>query len=110
MDVAKAINTSQRNVSRWENGENEPTLSYISQLAEFFNVSADYLIGLEDDFGAPTTTTAGVAAPMSNTYTVEERKIIEDYRQLNFYGKKLVKQTLDTLTAPSSANAKKDVN
>ena len=28
-DLAKAISTSQRNIGRWENGENEPTASFL---------------------------------------------------------------------------------
>lgn len=50
-EVAKAIGTSQRNIGRWENGENEPAAVYVKALAEFFGVRADYLLGLEDDFG-----------------------------------------------------------
>lgn len=47
--VAKAINTSQRNIGRWENGENEPTASFLVALADFFNVSIDYLLCRKDD-------------------------------------------------------------
>ena len=50
-ELAKAINTSQRNIGRWENGLNEPTSSFVMQLATYLEVSADYLLGLEDDFG-----------------------------------------------------------
>ncbi|MDR3292591.1 MAG: helix-turn-helix domain-containing protein, partial [Clostridiales bacterium] len=38
-------------VSAWENGDNEPDIKTIKQLAIFFNVTADYLIGLENDDG-----------------------------------------------------------
>lgn len=40
------INKSQ--LSRWENGQNEPTLSNAKHLSQYFNVSLDYLIGLTD--------------------------------------------------------------
>ena len=36
-EVANAIKTSQRNIGRWENGENEPTASFIFLLAEIFS-------------------------------------------------------------------------
>ena len=39
-------------VARWEKGECEPTESIIKRAAIFFGVSADYLIGLEDETGA----------------------------------------------------------
>ena len=50
-EVAKAIGTSQRNIGRWENGENEPTASFLIALADFFKVSIDYLLCREDEFG-----------------------------------------------------------
>lgn len=50
-DLAKAISTSQRNIGRWENGENEPTASFLIALADYFKVSIDYLLCREDEFG-----------------------------------------------------------
>lgn len=47
--LASAINVSQKAVDFWERGVNEPKASYIIALAEFFGVSADYLLGLSDD-------------------------------------------------------------
>ncbi len=35
-------------VSRWENGINEPSLRYATYLAQYFDVSLDYLTGLTD--------------------------------------------------------------
>lgn len=36
-------------LSRWENEINEPSLYYAKMLADYYNVSLDYLIGLTDD-------------------------------------------------------------
>jgi len=38
-------------IARWEKGECEPTESVIRKTARFFEVTADYLIGLEDESG-----------------------------------------------------------
>lgn len=46
--LEKAIGFSRSIISRWENCQNEPTLSAIIALCNFFNVSADYLLGLSD--------------------------------------------------------------
>ena len=35
-------------VSKWENGINEPSLRYATYLAQYYDVSLDYLIGLTD--------------------------------------------------------------
>ncbi len=39
---------NQRTVSNWENGKREPDLVTFVKIAKFFEVSADYLLGLED--------------------------------------------------------------
>ncbi len=46
--LAKNIGVSQRAVSKWINGECEPTESSIVKCAAYFEVSADYVLGLED--------------------------------------------------------------
>lgn len=52
--LAQKINTTDGAISNWENDINEPKLSYIIRLAVFFNVTSDYLIGLEDEYGGKT--------------------------------------------------------
>ena len=46
--LAKNIGVNARAVSYWELEINEPKASYIYELAKFFGVSSDYLLGLED--------------------------------------------------------------
>jgi len=46
--VAKAIGVTQKAIDFWEKGINEPKATYIINLALYFGVSADYLLGLED--------------------------------------------------------------
>ena len=46
--LAISLNTSQTNVSRWENGKFEPDLDTLIKIARFFNVSTDYILGLTD--------------------------------------------------------------
>ena len=46
--LAKELKTTDAAISNWENEINEPKISYLVSIAKFFNVSADYLLGLED--------------------------------------------------------------
>ncbi len=48
-DIAKSINLSLRSYQRYEYGEREPTSSVLIKLADYFNVSLDYLVGRSDD-------------------------------------------------------------
>ncbi len=47
--LAKEIGVHRRAISFWEDGINEPKASYIIKLAQFFGVTTDYLLGLEED-------------------------------------------------------------
>lgn len=49
--LAAAIGVSAMSVSDWSNGNIQPTAENIFLVAEYFHVSADYLLGLEDESG-----------------------------------------------------------
>ncbi|MBO5047436.1 MAG: helix-turn-helix transcriptional regulator [Clostridia bacterium] len=48
VELAKALNLSKGIISLWENGLREPKLSNLILLAQYFQVSIDYLAGVED--------------------------------------------------------------
>ncbi|MBQ2973227.1 MAG: helix-turn-helix transcriptional regulator [Clostridia bacterium] len=48
-DVAEATGIDQRTLSNYETGKTNPDSYAIIKLCDFFNVSADYLIGRSDD-------------------------------------------------------------
>ena len=47
VELAKQIGVGKSVISLWENDQCEPTLSKLIALAHFFNVTIDYLAGLE---------------------------------------------------------------
>ena len=50
-DLAVIIKVSNAAISNWENEINEPKISYLVALARYFEVSSDYLLGLENEDG-----------------------------------------------------------
>lgn len=48
---AKDIGVNKQTVAFWCDEVNEPKISYLRLIAEYFDVSADYLLGLENDDG-----------------------------------------------------------
>jgi len=48
-DIANAIGITVRNYQRYEKGEQQPTLPVLIALADYFDVSLDYLVGRSDD-------------------------------------------------------------
>ena len=46
---AEYLNMTPQAISRWENGTSYPDIATLPLIAEFFNVSSDYLLGIEVD-------------------------------------------------------------
>ena len=46
--LAKIIASTQDTISLWELGKSYPDVTNLIKLAKFFNVSTDYLLGLND--------------------------------------------------------------
>ena len=42
--LATDLNTTQNTISRYETGEREPGIAELIKIADYFNVSVDYLI------------------------------------------------------------------
>ena len=47
-ELAKLVGVSKGMISFWENGKNEPTISNLLKLCQIFDISSDYLLGIED--------------------------------------------------------------
>ncbi|MGB9780652.1 helix-turn-helix domain-containing protein [Caldanaerobacter sp.] len=47
-ELAKALGLTQQAISAYENGLREPDLETLQKIADFFNVSIDYLLGRSD--------------------------------------------------------------
>lgn len=47
---AKAINVKQSQVSEWLKGKAKPGYDILKRMAIAFNVSADYFLGIKDDY------------------------------------------------------------
>ncbi len=45
--LAEALNVGKSIISLWEMNKCEPTLSKLVSIAKFFDVSLDYLVGIE---------------------------------------------------------------
>ena len=101
-EVADGCNLTPTCICQLETGARHPTGSTIRELARYFGVSADYLLGLEDDFGVRT------AAPAPNTgnesYSAEERELIKKYRSLSPELKEMLNGIIGTWTQENEIN------
>ena len=76
-DVANAIHIGTSSVGRWERGEGLPTVDFIIRLADFFQVSVDYLLGRSDDFGY-----VNLQFP-AHALSAQEQKFLKNFRKLD---------------------------
>ncbi|MDE5667746.1 MAG: helix-turn-helix domain-containing protein [Clostridia bacterium] len=51
-ELARLMNVSQGTYNNWENSNTQPSIEQQIALANFFEVSVDYLIGRTDEVGA----------------------------------------------------------
>ncbi|MFR1554602.1 MAG: helix-turn-helix domain-containing protein [Coriobacteriales bacterium] len=49
--LAKYLHVQKSTISEWLNDNNEPPMKCIVEIANFLDVTTDYLLGLEDEFG-----------------------------------------------------------
>ena len=48
VDLAKRLGVTKQTVSNWENENIQPSIEMLVRLAKLFNVTTDYLLGLEE--------------------------------------------------------------
>ena len=73
---AKAMGFSQSSIASWENGTREPGINTLIKIAQYFNTSVDYLVGL------PTTT---IKTEKSAPLPQDEQEFLTMYRALPSY-------------------------
>lgn len=59
-ELAKNLDSAQSAIFYWESNKQEPTISALKKICLFFGVSADYLLGLEDETGSKTYNNFGI--------------------------------------------------
>ena len=101
-EMAQKIKSTDKNIWAYEKGLAAPPAEIIVAYAEAFNVSTDYLLGLEDDFGVKVDNKKKKPEAIS----AEERRLLEGYREINAAGKKLVMQTVETLRGTAAGSGR----
>jgi transcriptional regulator with XRE-family HTH domain len=85
-----SININKGMISKWEGDKTEPRMDYAKNLAQYFNVSLDYLIGVSEDRG----TWSGVA-PANVEATERTKKFINDLKKLGLFDEELTEEQYD---------------
>lgn len=82
-DIAQMLGVTQQAVARWENGRSEPDTTTLNWLANFFDVSVDYLLGNKKE----------MTLPLSR----EQKNLLTDFESLTQDGQNMILGMLNSL-------------
>lgn len=99
-DLARYLKVAKSTLSQYETGSRIPNDDIKKAIAEKFNVSVDYLLGLTD---IPDTVDNYIAKqkksgtqPATDEYSTDERELVKLYRDLPYEGQVTVKTIVKT--------------
>ena len=87
--LAKILFVNQTAVSQWERGATTPNLQLLTKIADYFNVSIDYLIGNDTNKKSPS---------IKEELTADEQKLLKSFRELNEEGQYILLSQAEALT------------
>lgn len=86
--LGKIIGVAQNTVCNWENGNREPDQVSLNKIADYFNVSVDYLLGRQTVMDGPAPSVPGskwipVLGAVAAGVPIEAIEDIEDYEEIS---------------------------
>ena len=73
VDLAKRLGVAKQTVSNWENENIQPSIEMLVRLSKLFNVSTDYLLGLDN---VPRLSIEG----LPSSFVAHLALVIEDFK------------------------------
>lgn len=104
VELAKIANLAPSCIAMIETNKREPGASTIIALSLALGISADYLLGLEDDCGVKKFESN--YAHLKNDLSNQEKELVEEFRKLPESSKKLVLRMVGINTGEQSEKKK----
>ncbi len=95
-ELAEIVDVKRSTVGKWENGNNYPNVEVLNNLADYFGVTVDFLLGRDN-------------LPASRQNAMDF-KMLEVFNQLNDIGKReALKRVAELSHLPNYQNNKRDM-
>ena len=95
-EISKKVGFAKNTVCAWEKGRAQPNFETLIELAKIFNVTTDYLLGREDDFG-------NIASVRTlDVNSEDELKLLSAFRTLDAYEKESILIQVNALAREKS--------
>ena len=91
--LADVLGVTQDSISLWEHNKRIPDTQYIVVMANFFDVSTDYLLGISDDFSGVKFGHEGREKEWVST---EEKCLLSAYRTLSTEKKSEIQKIINS--------------
>lgn len=85
-ELAKILGVNQTAVGKYERGDLQPNNNILCMLADIFDVSVDYLLGLEDDLGVKKYSSEHNRAALSE----DESELLKNFRKLGPFARSAI--------------------
>lgn len=85
VEFAKIFNVTKQTVSNWENGNRNPDSATLSKLADYFEVTVDYLLGRTDEKIPKPKLDESIKTISAKKINVNEDLPDEAYDKINEY-------------------------
>ncbi|MCL2574889.1 MAG: helix-turn-helix domain-containing protein [Defluviitaleaceae bacterium] len=106
-ELGGKLNFTQQTIAKWEKGVAEPNTESIIRLANFYGVTADYLLGLTDiqstDDNLPSE------KEQQEKLSIAEKLLVDNYRKSSDEGKKAILGEASFAALNSNENSLKDL-
>lgn len=96
--LAKLLNISRQSYNFYENEKREPDISMLIRIANFFDVSLDYLLGRSN--------TQDISIHPSPAYSPDELDLLKKYRALDETRQEAVRDFIDASYAKALTSQK----
>ena len=89
-EMSENIGVAKSTYSLYESGNREPNVQTIKKIADILNVSADELLGINEEYNQQLPIIPKNESLQSKKLSTPEYRIIEKYRGLDRHGQKIV--------------------
>ena len=101
-DLCDHLGINKQAFTDWKSGKSESYTGYIGRIADYLQVSADYLLGRTENAAVETTTAKSVIQPAriieKPQYTSQEKALIDLFRETSEKGRlKMIQAFMDIL-------------
>jgi transcriptional regulator, XRE family len=86
-DLARYLQVAESTYSYWEQGKFEPDTETLKKLADYFNVSVDYLLGRTENNETTTTENLFKTKKVPESLSDDEQELLKQYNLLDSHSK-----------------------